>query len=102
MNDNHDHDTLRDVANEITAWQHVAQHHPLPEVNDLALASLASLCQLLNEFNTTVRHYCLGQNQDDDALAHAVSEVARHATAAAIFTLGLNQRVQITLAAETN
>jgi hypothetical protein len=101
MSDNHDQDTPRDVANEITLWQHVAQHHSLPEVNDLASDWLNSLGQTLNEFNTTVRSY-LDQDQDDDVLAHAVMEVARHATAAAIFTLGLNQRVRIKLAAETN
>jgi hypothetical protein len=101
MIDNHDQENLRDVADEITLWQHAAQHHPLPEVNDLASDALNSLGHTLNEFNTTFKRY-LDDDQDDDALGHAVMEVARLATAAAIFTLGLNQRVRIKLAAETN
>ena len=102
MSDNHDCDLI-DVATEIIVWQRVAQHNSLPEVNDLAVDWLDSLGQILNEFNTTVRNYLdQDSDQDNDALARAISKVARHATAAAIFTLGLNHRVQLGLTAQTN
>jgi hypothetical protein len=101
MSEQHEDQTIRIVADEITTWQHAAQKLPLTEVNDLASDWLNSLAQTLNEFNTIIKTG-LAEDQDDGVLGHVVIEVAREALAAAIFTLGLNQRVRGQLAAETN
>jgi hypothetical protein len=79
---------ITDVAAEIILWQSAAQKLPLAEVQDMASMSLDCLAQILNEFN----HMCRDGQPSDDALADAVLEVARQATAAAIFTLGASQR----------
>jgi hypothetical protein len=89
-------ESIRDVAIEIALWQGAAIKLPLQEVQDMASSSLNTLAQTLNAFNKTY----LDEDQAEDALAYAVMEVARQATAAAIFTLGVNQR--ISLAAERN
>ncbi len=99
--DHNDDQAICDVADEITLWQHAAQHLPLTEVNDMAASSLQSLGQILNTFNTAYKAY-LDEDQHDDALVYAEVEVARQATAAAIFILGLSQRVNLTLSAHSN
>jgi hypothetical protein len=98
MNDHHDHQTVRETVDEIMMWQHAAQHLPLTDVNGTAVDLLNELAAILNTFNVT----CRVQDQADDVLAPAVMEVARQATAVAIFMLGLNQRVRFNLAAELN
>jgi hypothetical protein len=89
-------ESIRDVATEIALWQGVALKLPLPEVQDMASSSLNYLAQTLDAFNKTY----LDEDQAEEALGHAVVEVARQATAAAIFTLGASQRAS--LAAERN
>jgi hypothetical protein len=79
---------LDDVATEIALWQGTALKLPLGEVQDLASRLLNHLACVLNEFNNTY----LDEQRSEDALAAAVTEVARQATAAAIFTLGASQR----------
>ena len=79
---------ITDVATEIVLWQSAAQQLPLAEVQDMASRSLEHLGQTLNDFN----QMCLDGPQSEDALADAILEVARQATAAAIFTLGASQR----------
>jgi hypothetical protein len=85
-------ESIRDVATEIALWQGAALKLPLQEVQDMAASSLNSLALTLNAFNKTY----LDEDQAEDALVHAVMEVARQATAAAIFTLGANQRISLT------
>lgn len=79
---------IRDVATEIALWQGAAIKLPLAEVQDMASSSLNHLAQTLNAFNKTY----LDEEVAEDVLADAVIEVARQATAAAIFTLGASQR----------
>lgn len=81
---------IRDVATEIALWQGAAIKLPLAEVQDMACGSLNHLADTLNAFNKTY----LDQEAAEDVLADAVVEVARQATAAAIFTLGASQRAE--------
>lgn len=101
MNDHDEDPSIRDVASEIILWQSAAQQLPLTDVNQAAGDWLNSLAETLNAFNATCKTH-LDTGQGADALVDAVMEVARHATAAAIFTLGLNQRVSLGLIAQTN
>jgi hypothetical protein len=89
-------ESVHDVATEIALWQGAALQLPLRDVQTMASSSLNHLAETLNAFNTTY----LDQDQADDALLKAVMEVARQATAAAIFTLGAHQRTW--LAAQHN
>ena len=82
--------SLDDVATEIALWQGTALRLPLAEVQDMASRLLNHLGCTLNEFNQTY----LDEKRSEDALAAAVMEVARQATAAAIFTLGATQRTR--------
>ena len=77
-----------DVATEIALWQGTALQLPLDEVQDVASRLLNHLGCILNEFNQVY----LDEQRAEDALAAAVAEVTRQATAAAIFTLGASQR----------
>jgi hypothetical protein len=89
-------ESIREVATEIALWQGAALKLPLRDVQDMAASSMNCLAATLNAFNTTY----LDQDRAEDALVKAVMEVARQATAAAIFTLGANQRTW--LAAQHN
>jgi hypothetical protein len=98
----HDNDlSIYDVALEIVQWQAAAQRLPLTDVNEAASDWLNSLAEALNGFNATCKAH-VDTGQGTDALVDAVLEVARQATAAAIFTLGLNRRVRLGLTAQTN
>jgi hypothetical protein len=77
-----------EAAAEITIWQAIAQQLPLPELMEMADDSRNGLAHSLNNLNDI----CQDTWPDPDVLARAVTEVARRATAAAIFTLGLCQR----------
>lgn len=81
---------ITDVATEIALWQGTALKLPLAEVQDMASRLLNHLGCILNEFNQTY----LDEQRSEDAMATAVMEVARQATAAAIFTLGASQRIR--------
>ena len=76
-----------EAAAEITIWQHIAQELPLTELMQMASDSRTGLAHSLNDFNDTCQ-----DNPDPAVLARAVTQVARRATACAIFTLGLCQR----------
>jgi hypothetical protein len=76
-----------EAAAEITIWQAIAQQLPLPELMEMADDSRSGLAHSLNDFNDICQ-----DNPGPDGLARAVTEVARRATASAIFTLGLCQR----------
>ncbi len=87
MNENQ---SVTEAATEIALWQGTALQLPLDEVQDTASKLLNHLGCILNDFNQTY----LDEQRADDALAAAVMEVARQATAAAIFTLGATQRTR--------
>jgi hypothetical protein len=79
-----------DLASQIALWQGTALQLPLAEVQDMASSLVNHLGCILNDFNDI---YC-DEQRSDDALATAVLEVARQATAAAIFTLGATHRTR--------
>jgi len=85
-----ENESITEVATEIALWQGTALQLPLAEVQDTATRLLNHLGCILNEFNQTY----LDEQRSADALAAAVLEVARQATAAAIFTLGATQRTR--------
>jgi hypothetical protein len=85
-----DDQSLDDVATEIALWQGTALKLPLAEVQDMASRLLNHLGCTLNEFNKVY----LDEQRSEDVMAAAVMEVARQATAAAIFTLGATQRTR--------
>ncbi len=88
-----DNDPFADVASEITGWQAAALSLPLPEVSDIARDSIAHLGCVLNTFNQVHRDQRDGQ-ASAEALADAVGDVARQATAAAIYTLAVTHRTR--------
>jgi hypothetical protein len=89
----HDRETVVIVADEIIAWQAAAQQLPLPDLraildtwqDDLAV-SLDALTGIYADHGS--HHECT------DLIGHALGEVTRYATAAAIFTLGLTVRAR--------
>jgi hypothetical protein len=97
----YDEDPSIGLHNEIVMWQMAAQRLPLTDVNEAAGEALNSLAEVLNAFNAAYEIHS-DTDQGEEALVDAVLEVARQATAAAIFTLGLNQRVRLGLTAQTN
>jgi hypothetical protein len=81
-------------STEIALWQGAAMTLPLPEVQDMATGSMEGLADILNAFNQTCNQAYLDEDLADDALAAAVASVARQATAAAIFALGVRHRTR--------
>ena len=88
-----DHDPFTDVASEIAGWQATALSLPLTEVHDLARDSIDHLGCVLNDFNQVHRDQQAG-TASAEALADAVGDVARQATAAAIYTLAVTHRTR--------
>jgi hypothetical protein len=89
----HDHETVATVATEIIAWQAAAQHLPLPDLRAILAAWQDDLAVSLDALNGI----CAGHgshHECTDLMGHALGEVTRNATAAAIFTLGLTQRAR--------
>jgi hypothetical protein len=88
-----DHEPVFTVASEITGWQDAALSLPLDKVAEIARDSIDHLGCVLNHFNTVCRDLCDGQ-ASTQALEHAVMQVARQATGAAIFTLTVANRTR--------
>jgi hypothetical protein len=80
-----------EAAAEIVLWQASAQQLPLPDIRDMVSDCQNHLAGLLNAFNKIYSDHT-EHKASDDALAGAVMDVARQATATAIFTLGVTQR----------
>jgi hypothetical protein len=83
---------LDEIATDIALWQGAALELPVCEVRDMVAPSQRGLADSLNAFN---RLY-LDDHHTDQALATAISEVIRRATATAIFTLGATVRTRRT------
>jgi hypothetical protein len=79
-----------DMAVQIDLWQGTALQLPLAEVQDMASQLVNHLGCILNDFNDIY----FNEQRSEDALAAAVLEVARQATAAAIFTLAVIHRTR--------
>lgn len=81
---------IESIATDIALWQDVALDLPVGEVWDMLSPSQRGLADILNAFNQVY----LDDHHSDEALAVAVSEVIRRATATAIFTLGVTYRTR--------
>jgi hypothetical protein len=87
----YDHETIVSVATEIIAWQAAAQQLPLPDLRAILATWQDDLAASLDALNgVCVDHG--SHHECTDVIKHALAEVTRSATAAAIFTLGLTQR----------
>jgi len=89
----HTHPPVFDVAGEINAWQDAARSLPLSQAGDVAREAIDHLGCVLNTFNEVYRDQHEGQ-ASTEALEHAVMQVARQATGAAIFTLAVANRIR--------
>ena len=94
-----DYEAFDYIATRITDWERAAQELPLPELRAMVATCQDDLAHSLKAFNG------IFADHDDcqecaAALAACLGTVARQATAAAIFALGLSQRVR--LAAQQN
>ena len=89
------------VAGEIARWQDDAQRLPLVDVRAILIDRQDDLTVALENFNQALR--AASEHGDDcqtEALSQSTTQIFRQATAAAIFALGLSQRVR--LAAQQN
>jgi hypothetical protein len=89
----YDHETVVAVATEIIAWQAAAQHLPLPGLRAILATWQDDLATSLDALNGIYAGHG-SHHQCTDMIGHALGEVTRSATAAAIFTLGLTQRAR--------
>jgi hypothetical protein len=91
----YDHEAAVHLATSIITWEGAAQQLPLPELRELLAARQHALALSLDALNVIYDHH--GDHPEcADMIQNALGEVARNATAAAIFTLGLSQRAQQT------
>ena len=89
----YDHDPVVTVATEIIAWQAAAQQLPLPDLRAILATWQDDLAVSLDALNGICADH--GNHPEcTDLIGHALGEVTRSATAAAIFTLGLTQRTR--------
>jgi hypothetical protein len=87
----YDHELVVGIATEIIAWQAAAQQLPLPDLRAILATWQDDLAASLDALNGVCADHgshpeCTG------VIKHAIGDVTRSATAAAIFTLGLSQR----------
>ena len=94
-----DREAFTNVADAIAEWQLAAQQLPLPELWDVTATCQNGLAGSLNAFNAIILAHDDGGEPSTEVM-RAIGEVTRRATALAIFTLGISQRVR--LAAQQN
>jgi hypothetical protein len=87
----YDRETVIGVAADIAVWQSAAQRLPLPELRALVTACQHGLALSLDAFNDLCRDHA-EHDECTDAIKDAIGELARQATATAIFILGLSTR----------
>jgi hypothetical protein len=89
----YDHEQVVSVATSIIVWQGAAQQLPLPDLRDMLATWQHTLAHSLDDFNA-IYHDHGDHRECADVIQQAIGEIARNATAAAIFTLGISQRAQ--------
>ena len=94
-----DYEAFDYIATRITDWERAAQELSLPDLRAMVATCQDDLAHSLNAFNGIFADHDECQ-ECAAALAASLGTVARQATAAAIFALGLSQRVR--LAAQQN
>ena len=95
----YDREAFDVVATDIAQWQSDALHLPLPELSAMTGIWQKSLIESLNDFNASYACHHGGDDPSDE-FRYAIGEVARRATAMAIFALAAAQRLH--LAAQHN
>ena len=98
----YDRESFETVASEIALWESAALRLPLPELQAMLADWHHDLAESLNAFNGLYLNHADHPDYDEpgSAFAHSIGEVTRRATAVAIFTLGITQRLH--LAAQQN
>jgi hypothetical protein len=87
-----DREALDNIAAAILAWQVAAQQVPLAELTAMVANCQDDLAQSLDSFNALY-----GDHPDHvpaDTIRETLGAIARQATSAAIFTLGISVRAQ--------
>ena len=87
----YDRETVIGVATDIVAWQAAAQQLPLPELRAAVSDCQEGLAISLDAFNDLCRDHS-GHDECADTIKDAIGDLARQATATAIFVLGLSAR----------
>jgi hypothetical protein len=89
----YDHERVVHLATSIITWESAAQQLPLPGLRDILAARQHALAVSLDAFNLIYHNH--GEHPEcTDMIQDALGEVARNATAAAIFALGIAERAQ--------
>jgi hypothetical protein len=87
-----DHEAFDNIATAILAWQVAAQQMPLAELTAMVANCQDDLAQSLDSFNALYDDHA--DHVPADTLQKALGAIARQATSAAIFTLGIACRAQ--------
>ena len=88
----YDREAFEHVATDIALWESAALRLPLTQVRAMLADWQHDLAESLNAFNGIYLDHP-DQDEPDSAYAHSIGEVTRRATAVAIFTLGISQRL---------
>ena len=89
----YDREAVDNIAAAIIEWQALAQQAPLPDLTAVMAACQNDLADSLNAFNQVYLDDQCGESAA--AMTQAIGAIARRATAAAIFALGISQRVYL-------
>ena len=87
-----DHEAFDNIATAILAWQVAAQQMPLAELAAVVANCQDDLAQSLDSFNALYGDHA--DHVPADTIKETVGAIARQATSAAIFTLGIACRAQ--------
>ena len=83
-----DHEAFDNIATAILAWQVAAQQMPLDELTAMVANCQDDLAQSLDSFNALYDDHA--DHVPAGTLQKALGAIARQATSAAIFTLGIS------------
>jgi hypothetical protein len=86
-----DREDIATVATEIIAWEATAQQMPLSDLTAMLTACQNGLAKMLNTFNDLYADYA-DHDECADVIKDVIGDVAKQATATAIFALGLSRR----------
>ena len=84
-----DREDVLGIADQIVAWEIVAQQMPLPDLTNMLGNCQNDLAHALNTFQDL---YDRADQVPADTLKQAIGAIAKQATTTAIFALGLSQR----------
>ena len=90
----YDREAFEVVATDIAQWQSDALTLPLPDLSAMTAIWQKSLIESLNDFNASYACHHGGDDPSDE-FRYAIGEVARRATAMAIFALAAAQRLHM-------